>query len=66
MLTSNYKVGGWVGGVKKGPKHAYVIFEWFLRGWLLVFGLKKDLIECATVCVKSEVILTFMQAQQKS
>ena len=21
----------WVGGVKKGPKHAYVIFEWSLR-----------------------------------
>ena len=20
----------WVGGVKKGPKHAYVIFEWSL------------------------------------
>ena len=20
--------GGWVGGVKKGQKHAYVIFEW--------------------------------------
>ena len=26
MLTSDYKVGG----VKKGPKHAYVIFEWSL------------------------------------
>ena len=22
--------GGWVGGVKKGQKHAYVIFEWSL------------------------------------
>ena len=25
MLTSAYKVGGWV---KKGQKNAYVIFEW--------------------------------------
>ena len=23
-------VGGWVGGVKKGQKYAYVIFEWSL------------------------------------
>ena len=30
----------------------------FLRGWLLVLGLKEGLVECATVCVKSEVILT--------
>jgi hypothetical protein len=30
----------------------------FLRGWLLVFGLKEGLVECAIVCVKSEVILT--------
>ena len=29
----------------------------FLRGWLLAFGIKKSLVECATVCVKSEVIL---------
>ena len=29
----------------------------FLRGWLLIFGLKEGLVECATVCVKSEVIL---------
>ena len=29
----------------------------FLRGWLLVLGLKEGLVECATVCVKSEVIL---------
>ena len=26
MPTTNYKVGG----VKKGQKHAYVIFEWYL------------------------------------
>ena len=32
----------------------------FLRGWLLVFGLKEDLVECATVCVKSVVILTYL------
>ena len=29
----------------------------FLRGWLLVLGLKEYPVECATVCVKSEVIL---------
>ena len=29
----------------------------FLRGWLLVLDLKECLVECATVCVKSEVIL---------
>ena len=31
--------------------------ENFLRGWLLVLDLKKGLVECATFCVKSEVIL---------
>ena len=29
----------------------------FLRGWLLILVLKEGLLECATVCVKSEVIL---------
>ena len=29
----------------------------FLRGWLLVFGLKECLVECATVCIESVVIL---------
>ena len=29
----------------------------FLRDWLSVLGLKEGLVECATVCVKSEVIL---------
>ena len=29
----------------------------FLRGWLLILGLKKGLVECATVFIKSEVIL---------
>ena len=29
----------------------------FFRGWLLILGLKEGLVECATVCVKSEVIL---------
>ena len=28
-----------------------------LRGWLLVLSLKAGLVECATVCIKSEVIL---------
>ena len=32
----------------------------FLRGWLLVLGLKEGLVECATVCVKSVVILAGM------
>ena len=30
----------------------------FLRGWLLVLSLKEGLVEFATVCIKSEVILT--------
>jgi hypothetical protein len=29
----------------------------FLIGWLLVLGLKECLVECATVCVKSVVML---------
>ena len=29
----------------------------FLRGWLLVLGLMEGLVECGTVCIKSEVIL---------
>ena len=29
----------------------------FLGGWLLVLGIKERLVECATVCVKSVVIL---------
>ena len=32
-------------------------FKNFLRGWLLVLGLKEGLVECATVCIKSVVIL---------
>ena len=31
----------------------------FLRGWLLVLSLKEGLVECATVFVKSEVILIY-------
>jgi len=27
-------------------------------GWLLVLGLKEGQLECATACVKSEVILS--------
>ena len=33
----------------------------FLGGWLLVSGIKEGLVECATVCVKSVVILINMQ-----
>ena len=29
----------------------------FLRGWWLALGIKEGLVECGTVCVKSEVIL---------
>ena len=29
----------------------------FLMSWLLVLGLKEGLVKCATVCIKSEVIL---------
>ena len=29
----------------------------FLMGWLMVLGLKECLVECATLCVKSEVML---------
>ena len=32
----------------------------FLMGWLLVLGLKECLVECATLCIKSEVILILM------
>ena len=34
----------------------------FFRSWLLVLSLKEGLVECATVCVKSEVILAGMAA----
>ena len=32
---------------------------YFLMGWLLVLGLKDCLVKCATVCVRSMVILTY-------
>ena len=38
-----------------------LLLKWsqdFLVGWLLNLGLKEGLVECATVCVKSWVILT--------
>ena len=34
--------------------------EKFLRGWLLVLGIKKGLVECAAVCVKSVVLLKYV------
>ena len=34
----------------------------FFRGWLLVLSPNEGLVECATVCVKSEVILVFSYA----
>ena len=30
-------------------------------GWLLILGLKECLVECATLCVKSEVMLMLEQ-----
>ena len=33
----------------------------FLMGWLLVLGLKKGLLECATACIKSEIILKYIR-----
>ena len=35
----------------------------FLKGWLLVLGLKECLVECATLCVKSEVMLKYIYKQ---
>ena len=34
----------------------------FLMGWLLVLGLKESLLEYATVCVKSEIILRWVSS----
>ena len=34
-------------------------------GWLLVLGLKETMVECATVCVKSEVKLTPIRQVRK-
>ena len=38
----------------------------FLRGWLLVLGIKEGLVEFATVCVKSVFILKYspLETQQ--
>mgnify|MGYP006888591525 CR=1 FL=1 len=33
---------------------------YFLMGWLLVLGLKDCLVKCATVCVRSMVILAYL------
>ena len=33
---------------------------YFLMGWLLVLGLKDCLVKCATVCVRSMVILLYI------
>ena len=38
----------------------------FLMGWLLVIGLKESLLECLTVCVKSDVILIGVENKQIS
>ena len=33
----------------------------FLGGWLLILGIKEDLVECATVCIKCVIIIRFSQ-----
>ena len=38
----------------------------FLMGWLLVLGQKECLVECATVCVKSEVTLILLHIRKKA
>ena len=35
-------------------------FKNFLRSWLLILGLEEDLVKCTIVCVKSEVILSYI------
>ena len=37
-----------------------------LKFFLLILGLKEGLVECATVCVKSEVILTYVIALKQT
>ena len=39
---------------------------YFLMGWLLVLGLKDCLVKCATVCVRSMVILTAYVAAEEA
>ena len=39
--------------------------ENLLRGWLLILSLKEGLVECATACVKSEVILLQIEEAAK-
>ena len=38
----------------------------FLKGWLLVLDLKEVLVKCATVCVKSVVILRYLTEESLS
>ena len=35
----------------------------FIGGWLLVLGIKEGFLECATVCVKSVVILIYIMIE---
>ena len=37
----------------------------FLTNWLLALGLKEGLLECAAACVKSEVIVTDVELEDK-
>ena len=54
--------------MKNGEKvlESFKIFAQDLIGWLLVLGLKECQVECATVCIKSVVILKPIQAQNQT
>ena len=51
--------------LKKIILGAHFLLLTFLRGWLLVLGLKEGLFKCATVCIKSEVILLNIDEKRK-
>ena len=36
----------------------------FLRGWLLALGIKEGMVECATLCVRSEVMLMYIHSTE--
>ena len=43
--------------IRKNFWRRKLTLKFILRGWLLVLGQKECLVECATVCIKIEVIL---------
>ena len=42
---------------KSVPLKSYSSMKFFFRKIRIFFGIKEGLLECATVCIKSEVIL---------